>query len=96
MEPCQQAPAIDRLNDKIDKVAEALQVLAVQKTEIGHLARGLAEHRDWLRGQERRIQALEKHPGDSASRFVWLLYGGAVSGLAGTVGGVVVFLVTKG
>ena len=88
MDPCQQTKAIDNINGKLDRVAEALQTLAVQKKEIQHLIAQLGELRDWVKGQERRLQAVEKRPGDSASRFVWLLAGGTISVVTAIVIGV--------
>lgn len=92
MEPCHHTPAIHKIEEKLDKVVEALQVLAVQKNEIEHLIKTQGDHRAWLKGHEERIQHLEKRPGESASRFVWLLTGGGISALTG----VLIFIVTRG
>lgn len=66
MEPCQQTTAISQISSKIDRLAEALQVLAVQKNEISHLVRHQGDHREWLKGHEKRLQDLEKRPEGSA------------------------------
>lgn len=79
MQPCQQTDAFEKINEKLDKFGEALLVLAVQRNEIEHLDKAQKEQREWLKGHETRIQGLEKHPGDSASKFLWMLCGGGIS-----------------
>jgi hypothetical protein len=66
MEPCIQAPTIAKIDHKMDRALSALSELAVQKNEISHLIKTQGDHRDWLQGHERRLQALEKKPGDDA------------------------------
>lgn len=95
-EPCSQLPSIEKIQTKLDQMLEALQVIAVQKNEIEHLIKTQGDQREWLKGHERRIQDLEKLPGDNASRFIWLLYGGGVSSVTGILVGLIVFFITKG
>lgn len=85
MQPCQQTDAFEKINEKLDKFGEALLVLAVQKNEIEHLEKTQKEEREWLKGHENRILALEKQPGDSASRFLWMLCGGGIAGATGII-----------
>jgi hypothetical protein len=58
--PCVQYPAIDSIGRKVDTLIDAVQVLAVQKNEIEHLIKTQGDHRDWLKGHESRIQAIER------------------------------------
>lgn len=83
--PCIQGPAIAKMDSKLDKVIEALQTLAVQDTKINHLTDTSRDHREWLKGHEVRIQVLEKLPGKTAGKALWMLGGGVVTVLTGII-----------
>lgn len=72
-DPCQQHNNIESLGKKIDRILDVLTQVAVQKTEIEHLAATVLELREWNRSQEKRIQLLEKAPGNGAIKMLWLV-----------------------
>lgn len=93
--PCEQAPTIDKMDRKIDRVVELLAQLRGHQIEIQHLVEHQKDHQNWLKAHEMRIQALEKAPGATATRAMWLLYGGAVSTTTGIIVGVAVYFITR-
>lgn len=82
-EPCIQAPTILRIDEKLDRVMEALQVLAVQKNDIDHLSKDQESLRKWVITHEARLQKLELQPGKVAGKAVYLLSGGAITLIVG-------------
>lgn len=83
--PCIQGPAIAKMDSKLDKVVEALQTLAAQDVKINNLTETTRDHREWLKGHEVRIQVLERLPGKTASKTLWMLGGGVVTVMAGII-----------
>jgi hypothetical protein len=59
-DPCTQGKALDKIDRKVDGLVEAVQALAVQRNEIEHLIKTQGDHRDWLKGHEARLQAIER------------------------------------
>lgn len=72
-EPCHQQSNIETLGKKMDRILDVLTQVAVQKTEIEHLTAAVLELREWNRSQEKRIQALEKAPGNGAIKMLWMV-----------------------
>ena len=60
MQPCEQAIEIGKINNKVDKVIDALQIVAEQKVEIKHILETAREHRDWLLGHQEDINDLKQ------------------------------------
>ncbi|MBW2187437.1 MAG: hypothetical protein JRG71_13895 [Deltaproteobacteria bacterium] len=44
----------------LKQIGRALEELAAQKKDIEHLQTGHYEHREWLKGHEKRMQSVEK------------------------------------
>lgn len=84
-EPCIQAPTIGRIEEKIDKVMESLQSLAVQKNDIEHLKDDQNSLRNWVKNHETRMQALELQPGKFAGKIVYMMAGVGTTVCAGLI-----------
>ena len=79
------------MDQKIDRMVEALESLAAQRVEIGHLNNQQIDSRKWLKDHEHRIQALEKAPGSTASKFLWIVVGAMVTIGPTVVAGVLLY-----
>ena len=95
---CQQEPAIKvmdarqvAMSAKLDRMADALEALAVQKNDIGHLTRRVEDLRTWTGDHEKRLKALELAPGKSASALVWMGIGAGITALGTVAAGVALF-----
>ena len=84
-DPCQQASNIESINKKMDRILDVLTQVAVQKTEIDHLTTAVLELREWNRSQEKRIQDLEKAPGNGAIKMFWLFFGPIAAALVTSI-----------
>ena len=84
-DPCIQAPAISRIDEKLDKVMSALQVLAVQRNDIDHLGRDQSSLREWVKNHEKRLQDLELQPGKFAGRIIYMMAGVGTTVIAGLI-----------
>lgn len=71
---CAQAPSLSRLEDKLDRLTEAVSQIAVQNHRLTALEEYAEDH-------EVRIRNLESAPVKALSRFAWMLAGGI-----GTIG----------
>lgn len=85
-----QGPVIHKMDEKLDKVIDALSVLAVQKNEIQHISKTQDDHRVWLKNHEERLQKVELQPGRMATKTLLIVIGAGVT----VVSGVVVFMLT--
>jgi|LGVE01.1.fsa_nt_gb predicted RNase H-like nuclease (RuvC/YqgF family) len=95
---CKQEPQLRSLNErwgsldkKMDRMVEALEALAAQRVEIEHLTQQQHEDRVWLKDHETRIQSLERAPGSSASKFLWILIGASVTVAPGIATAILVY-----
>lgn len=84
-DPCIQAPTIGRIEEKIDKVMDSLQSLAVQKNDIDHLKTDQVSLRNWVKNHESRMQALELQPGKLAGKIIYMMAGVGTTVLAGLI-----------
>lgn len=73
MQPCEQAPTISRVEQKIDRIMEALSAIAVQAEQI----RTLRTDVDELYG---RVRTMEDAPVKRLERGFW-----AISGFIGAL-----------
>lgn len=69
---CAQAAGFSRLEEKMDKLAEAVNQIAVQNHRITALEEYCDDH-------EGRIRNLESAPAATMSRLLWALVGGLVT-----------------
>jgi len=91
-DPCTQGPAFVRIEHKIDSIGNVVAQIAVQRNDIEHLDKSIADLRNWMIKHETRIQELEKAPGSAASRAWVVLYTSGV----GSIFGLLVWLVKNG
>jgi C4-dicarboxylate-specific signal transduction histidine kinase len=87
---------IRKLHEKMDRIGEVLQVVAVQKNEIEHLVRTQEDIREWLKAHEKRLREVEQRPGNSASKFAWMLLSGGLSIFTGVSGAVITAFLLSG
>jgi len=97
-EPCKQEPMIRVMSDrqaamdqKMDRMVKALESMAEHRVEIEHLAEQGQDSRKWLKDHERRIQTLEKAPGSTASRFLWIVVGSVVAIGPSVIAGILLY-----
>lgn len=68
-EVCKQEPMIPvmgqrqaAMDDKLERIVSALELLTEQRIEIKHLSETVSDHHSWLKKVEVRLQAAEKTP----------------------------------
>lgn len=88
--PCTQQPTINKMDEKLDKVIEALQTLAAQGVTINYLTEQLADTRKWVKDIQQDVNSLKLAPGSIASRVLWVI----ASGIITIACGITVYAVT--
>jgi len=78
-DPCQQVGRLETIDDKIDKIADLLTTVAVQKKEIEHIVETLGELKKCINELFERIRVLETRPAEHASKFIWIIVAACIS-----------------
>lgn len=93
---CTQTATIGAMQKTLEHLVVLVEQVVEQRIELKHIGDRQIEHRDWLKGLERRIRQMEVHPGQVAGKVLILVCTLLGSAVGSIVAGIVVWSLRNG